>query len=373
MTMPTSGTPATGSPFGTGEARDAGLFCFVSEIVDVLAVFPQGHALIMMASPALSPDAVWVADEEAPYLLLNTEVDHLSRRLMTKVSHAPLTSPTHPVLRTLQLFPTARVFLASALLFRQLPQLLTALTFERADTAPGHYQSSTRTGGHSCQVDFPQVDRCLHQPRSLFRLRDFDADVQFKSPVPHQGAGSGFCWQGQRQDEGGTPSTHRQDHPALFLANGLGRPADGIEAFGAPGVFHLHSRMLFAQDAGGLDTGEEGAEDCLHRLAMQGKPSFGEAVQFILIGPSCVAHPGLLVGFHAQIPHGCRFHLRRREPLNHLWGGFHPVYAHYFHAIVIELRSLYFLVACHIRSYLLSLILLKPILSEGGKSGNGNR
>ncbi len=35
--MPTAGTLATCSSFGASEAQDAGLFCLVSEIVDILS------------------------------------------------------------------------------------------------------------------------------------------------------------------------------------------------------------------------------------------------------------------------------------------------------------------------------------------------
>ena len=38
--MPTSGTLATCASFGASEAQDVGLFGFMSQIVDIFAVFP---------------------------------------------------------------------------------------------------------------------------------------------------------------------------------------------------------------------------------------------------------------------------------------------------------------------------------------------
>src|SRR5712671_1313926 len=74
----TSGTLATCSSFGASEAQDAGLFRFVGQIVTILAVFPQGHALIVVTAIIAVTDAVRIADEETSHLVLNTEVYHLA-------------------------------------------------------------------------------------------------------------------------------------------------------------------------------------------------------------------------------------------------------------------------------------------------------
>jgi hypothetical protein len=42
------------------------------------------------------------------------------------------------------------------------------------------------------QVDFAQINGCLSVSRRLSRLRDLDADVQFKPPVPDQCACASF-------------------------------------------------------------------------------------------------------------------------------------------------------------------------------------
>ena len=117
VTMPTSGTPATGSSFGAGEARDASLFGFVGEVVNILAVLPAGHALVVMASSVPAAHAVRIADEQRSYPPLNAKVDDLPRSFVTDISDTPLRSSADLVLGALQLLPTARVFLAPALLF----------------------------------------------------------------------------------------------------------------------------------------------------------------------------------------------------------------------------------------------------------------
>jgi len=54
----------------------------VGEIVDIPAVFPLGHALIVMASFVLTSDAMRITDEEGTDVLLLTEIDHLPGRFM---------------------------------------------------------------------------------------------------------------------------------------------------------------------------------------------------------------------------------------------------------------------------------------------------
>ena len=89
--VPTSGTAARCSSFGAGEARDVGLFAFVGEVVDVLAVFPQGHALVMMPSAHPVAHTVRVADEKAADLLLDAEVNDLPLGLVPQVTNASCT------------------------------------------------------------------------------------------------------------------------------------------------------------------------------------------------------------------------------------------------------------------------------------------
>jgi hypothetical protein len=81
----------------------------------------------------------------------------------------------------------------------------------------------------------------------------------------------------------------------------------------------LHLRMLPAQCARGLNRTKKGAEDSLHRLAVQGKAPFSQLMQVVLVRPPGMAHSGLSVGINADVPDLGRFAaraaLRRRKAL----------------------------------------------------------
>jgi hypothetical protein len=150
----TSGTPARCSSFRAGEARDAGSFGFMGQVVDVFAVFPASHALIVVPSALSIPHAVRVADEERPHPVLDTEVDHSPGCFIAQVPDTPFSTVAELVPGSLQLPPSAGMLLAPALLFGKMPQLPIALPFERANTAPGHDQGGARGGSDGGQVDF---------------------------------------------------------------------------------------------------------------------------------------------------------------------------------------------------------------------------
>lgn len=107
----------------------------MGEIVDILAVFPPGHALVVMASFVLLPHPVRVADEESTDLVLFAEVNDLPRPFMAQVAHSPLDATCHRVPGALQFPPAARVLLAPRLLFGKVPVSHVALALEAADTA----------------------------------------------------------------------------------------------------------------------------------------------------------------------------------------------------------------------------------------------
>ena len=82
VSMSASGTPTAGSSFGAGEARDAGVLGFVGQVVDVTAVFPQGHTLVVMTAAIAGAHAVRVADEERADFVFHAEVNDLAGRLV---------------------------------------------------------------------------------------------------------------------------------------------------------------------------------------------------------------------------------------------------------------------------------------------------
>ena len=285
----------------------------MGEVVDVFPVFPLRHAAVVVPTTVPITDAVRIADEERADLMLDAEVDDFARCLVAQVAHAPLGPATHLVFCPLQLLPTARVLLAAALLSGELSELSASLPLEGADAAPGDDKRLARAGRNGGQVDFTQVHGCLDGTGSLLRLRNFETDMQLEAPVPHQGTCPSVLRQGKRQNKGRLAFAHRQHHAPFLPVDGLGGPLDRVERFGAPGVLHAQLRMLPAQFACGLNRAEEGAEDGLHRLAVQGKAPFGLTVQIVLVGPAGVAYSGLPVGLDAGVPHLRCFHLCRFE------------------------------------------------------------
>jgi hypothetical protein len=81
----------------------------VDEVVNVLAIFPACHALVLM--PASMPVAypVGVTDEEAADLVLGAEVDNLPAGLVAQVANASLGSAAVLVHGALQLPPSTGV------------------------------------------------------------------------------------------------------------------------------------------------------------------------------------------------------------------------------------------------------------------------
>jgi hypothetical protein len=64
VSVPTYRTLATCSSFRASEAHDVGHFGFVGEIVNILAIFPQGHALIVVPSAIAVANPMRIPDEE---------------------------------------------------------------------------------------------------------------------------------------------------------------------------------------------------------------------------------------------------------------------------------------------------------------------
>jgi hypothetical protein len=180
----TSGTLATCSSFGASEAQDVGSFGFVSQVIDILAVFPQSHALIVVSATITIADAVWIADEETSYLLLNTEVNDLPRGFVSHITDTPFRPVADLILGSLQLFPTARILLAASLLLGDFSLAHGALPLETTNTTPRDNHRMACIGTHSSKMNFTQIDGGMNLTRRIFRLWDLDTDMQFKAVLP---------------------------------------------------------------------------------------------------------------------------------------------------------------------------------------------
>ena len=136
VAMPTYRTLAAGPSLAASEALDVSLFRFMGEIVDIFAVLPLRHALIMMPAGILLAYPMRITDKERAHLLRFAKVDHLARRLMPQITDTPLQATTHPVPGPLQFPPAARVFLTACLLSCELAMPDVALPFEATNATP---------------------------------------------------------------------------------------------------------------------------------------------------------------------------------------------------------------------------------------------
>ena len=319
VTMPAAGTPATSSSFRAGEAQDAGLLGFMGQVINVTAVFPLSHAAIVMPASVPVADAMRIADEERPHLVLDAEVDHLPGGLMPQIADAPLGPAAHLVPGALQFLPAAGVFGAPALLFGELPELLAALSLEATDPSPCDNHRLAGLSGDCGKMYLTQITCRTNQTRGLLCLWAFDTHVQFKTVLPDQGTGSGFCWQLYRQNERRVALAHRQDHALLLAMDGLGRPLDRVKPLGAPGILHAHLRMFPAKPARGFDICEKDVNDLLNRLSVEREAAPGGLFQFMLSRPRRMSQARRLMRHHAQVPHTGRFLLRLLEAAEERW------------------------------------------------------
>ena len=63
-----------------------GLFAFVSKVVDIFPLFPQGHTLVVGTPVVTVAYSMWIADEERANFLLYVEVNHLTCGLISLIA-----------------------------------------------------------------------------------------------------------------------------------------------------------------------------------------------------------------------------------------------------------------------------------------------
>jgi hypothetical protein len=308
--LPTSrASLAPCSSFGASEARDVGSFRFVTQIVDITAILPQGQTLIVM--PAMIPIAhpMRIANEERSDFIGDTKINDLTGGFMPRITHTPSRAGAD--------------------------FMLGALPFERTDTTACHDQGPLCIRRDSRKVDLSQVNRSMALSGSSFSLWNLHTDMQLKAVVPDQRTSSAVFRKLKRQNEGLATLAHRQNDTSLLAAHSLNRPLDGIEAFLSPWILHLHLRMRLAQLACGLDSGKKGMDYHLDRLAMQRKVSIGCLMQFIAPRPFGMSHSGLLVSLATEVPDTGRFHLSCFQASKQLWGGVQSIHTYGIHCCLL--------------------------------------
>ncbi|CCG91387.1 hypothetical protein MFUM_1020113 [Methylacidiphilum fumariolicum SolV] len=126
-------TPAGRAALVPGEARDAGLLRLLHQIVQILAVFPLAHPLVVTASASASARPIRVAGLNS---MIQAEVYDLPDAFVTQVAN-----PAFMTQRTLrsgssELAPTAGALLASGALFLDFAEMLAVQPLDGSHSPP---------------------------------------------------------------------------------------------------------------------------------------------------------------------------------------------------------------------------------------------
>jgi hypothetical protein len=153
------------------------LFAFVGQVVHILAVFPQGHTLVMVAPTITVAHPMRIAHEERPDVLLYTEVDHLTSRFMAQVADTTFAPPALLILGVLELLPPSGILLTTSLFPGNLAKLPVPLSLERTNATPGDNQCLPGIGGDRRKMDLSQVYSGMNIAWNSFCLHNLNAHV----------------------------------------------------------------------------------------------------------------------------------------------------------------------------------------------------
>lgn len=107
VTMAAYGTPAGRTTLIPGEAHDAVLFRLLLQVIDVPAIFPLAHALVVVAATVFSPNTIRVADEHRFHSMFLTKIHDLTGPFMAQVAHPAFIPQRQLCAGFPQLSPTA--------------------------------------------------------------------------------------------------------------------------------------------------------------------------------------------------------------------------------------------------------------------------
>ena len=116
--FPTAGTR---SPFRSAEARNADVFTLLVQVLDVLAILPLGHPLVMFSTTWRFSYPIWIPDIGIRYFVCLAEVNHLTGALVPHVPDTTFGAECIAVPRTVQRMPALRPLLHGASLVASEP------------------------------------------------------------------------------------------------------------------------------------------------------------------------------------------------------------------------------------------------------------
>ena len=131
-----------------------GLFAFMGEVVNIFAIFPQTHTLVVVFAIVTVTDTMRIANEERTYLILHTEVDDLPRGLVSLVTDTPFSTSALRVFGMLEFLPMAGILGTLALLLGNASELFRALSLEGTNTAPRDNHGFPCIGCHRRKMNF---------------------------------------------------------------------------------------------------------------------------------------------------------------------------------------------------------------------------
>ncbi len=214
LAFPTRRTRAAGSPLTAREARQVGLLAFLLQVIDIFAILPARHPLVVMPTRIFVPHAIRVAHIHRLHAFLLAEVHHLPGGFVPLVAHLALRIAFGPLLGILQPSPALRSLLAPALQPLHLTQRHIVPAFGAADAASGDHERLARIRRHRRQMDLSQVHRRLgwvFGKRWRRRVRNGNDNMQGIAPIPDQGHRSDLFRQSvQMKGQRFAASSHRQ-------------------------------------------------------------------------------------------------------------------------------------------------------------------
>ncbi|CAI9084955.1 protein of unknown function [Candidatus Methylacidiphilum fumarolicum] len=136
MAMAAFRTPAGGAALVPGEARDAGLLRLLHQIVQILAVFPLAHPLVVTASASASTHPIRVAGEDGLNSMIQAEVHDLPDAFVTQVANPAFMTQRRLRSGSSELAPTAGALLASGALFLDFAEMLAVQPLDGSHSPP---------------------------------------------------------------------------------------------------------------------------------------------------------------------------------------------------------------------------------------------
>ena len=301
-------TPTGRAPLTAGEALDVVNRGLVGEVLNVLAVLPLVHSLVVLVPRVFLLDPIGIANEQNADALGGAERDRARSTLVPEITDAALGSQGYFRAGALNLLPSSRSRLASGPLAGQLAELLVEEALLCPNAAAGHNQGLARGRDNRSLVNLAKVDRSALRPRDAGTLGRFDGHVQLvMDTVPDEPTGRWFLqprWSGEH--EGRTAPTHRQDDPVSMEPHRLAGPHKWVGVLVLVRITDLRisiSTMFF----GTFNGSQEGSEDLLHGLGVERKPLLGCGMEVVGARPPSAILPRRNVEVPAARPHSGGF------------------------------------------------------------------